>query len=276
MELIPVSGGVRIAIHALGEGPPIVLVPGFGLDHTVWDHQVRVLTAAGFRVICVDPRGHGRSDKPIDGYGIEQLSKDLLDVLDHLDLDDVILVGHSFAGQVGFHAAALDSARIGGLVLVGSNAVRASRSADFPFGAPAVDVLPSLLDGEDTDRLASRRRNLASAFAYPPSELVVEWLMQVSLQMPSWAALACYRSMLESDLTTEITRVTMPVLQVVGSMDPVHSARGAAWLVERLSNSRLIRIDGCGHYPMLESADVFERELLAFAATVVRDRSALK
>lgn len=272
MDLIRVGGGIGLAVHELGEGPPVVLVAGFGLDHTVWDRQMRVLADAGFRAICVDQRGHGRSDKPRHGYEVPQLARDLLDVVEILDLEGVTLVGHSFAGQVGFKAAALDSGRIAGLVLVGSNAVRASRSADFPFGAPASEVLPRLLDGESSDRLESRRTNLASAFAQPPSALTVEWLMQVSLQMPSWAAFECYRSMLESDQIDDLAHVRMPVLQVVGRADPVHSARGAAWLAEQLTRSRLVTIEGCGHYPMLEEPATLERELLAFAQAVGCER----
>ncbi|MGV9870890.1 alpha/beta fold hydrolase [Rhodococcus koreensis] len=274
MELIGVGSGVRLAVHELGEGPPVVLVAGFGLDHSVWDRQVRVLADAGFRAICVDQRGHGHSDKPRHGYDVPQLARDLLDVIETLDLDGVTLVGHSFAGQVGFKAAALDSGRIAGLVLVGSNAVRASRSADFPFGAPANEVLPRLLDAENADRLGSRRTNLAGAFAQPQTESTIEWLMRVSLQMPSWSAIECYRSMLESDQIDALAHVRLPVLQVVGRADPVHSARGAAWVSEQLTRSRLVTIDGCGHYPMLEEPDALERELLAFAQAVGCERPA--
>ena len=57
----------------------------------------------------------------------------------------------------------------------------------------------------------------------------------------------------------------MPVLQVIGEEDPVHSARGARWLTERLADARLVAIPGCGHYPMFETPERFEALLADFA-----------
>jgi non-heme chloroperoxidase len=269
MTLVRVSGGADLAVQDLGSGRPVVLVAGFGLDHRVWDRQVSALTRAGFRAVCVDQRGHGRSDKPLDGYDVPQLARDLLDILEMLDLRPVTLVGHSFAGQVAFRAAVAEASRAGtsridSLVLVGSNAVRASRSDAFPFGAAAADILPGLLAAEHEDRLASRRANLALGFAAPPPDPVLDWLTQMSLQMPSWAALACYHSMLETDQVPDVGRVTVPVLQVIGANDPVHSGRGAAWLSQRLARARLVRLEQSGHYPMLEAGRAFDEALLGF------------
>lgn len=273
MRRLRVGDGVELALHDLGAGPPVVLVAGFGLDHRIWDGQVAGLAAAGHRVICVDPRGHGLSDKPLDGYDVDRLAADLLDVVDALGVTDVTLVGHSFAGQVAFSAVARRPDRIARLVLVGSNGVRASRNAQFPFGAPADDILPALLAGEEHDRLASRRVNIARGFATPPSDMLLGWLLDMSMQMPPWAALACYRSMLESDLLAAVDRVQLPVLQIVGVADRVHSVRGAVWLCARLADSRLVRIEDCGHYPMLEAPERLLAELLEFLDPAAGARS---
>ncbi|MBO0727682.1 MAG: alpha/beta fold hydrolase, partial [Acidimicrobiaceae bacterium] len=64
MRLVRTADGTGVAVHDLGSGPTVVLVAGFGLDHTVWDRQVGLLAAAGRRVVAVDQRGHGASDKP--------------------------------------------------------------------------------------------------------------------------------------------------------------------------------------------------------------------
>jgi non-heme chloroperoxidase len=54
------------------------------------------------------------------------------------------------------------------------------------------------------------------------------------------------------------------VLQIIGSIDPVHSAKGARWLQQQLPNSTLLEIPDCGHYPMLEAADAFDAALVKF------------
>nr|WP_271213810.1 alpha/beta hydrolase [Rhodococcus wratislaviensis]GLK41071.1 non-heme chloroperoxidase [Rhodococcus wratislaviensis] len=264
MTRITVDDGTELYLQDLGEGPAVVLVAGFGLDGALWDRQVRVLCAAGHRVLCVDQRGHGRSDKPLTGYAIGDLAGDLAAVLDHLGLADVTLVGHSFGGQVAFAAAAISPHVVSRLVLVGSNAVSAARTPQFPFGAPADAVLPELVRDEEQDRVASRRATLVRAFAAAPTPEVIAWLHAISLQMPSWAAVACYHSMLTTDQTNLLPEVRQPVLQVIGAHDPVHSAKGARWLRQQLNNSRLVELDRCGHYPMLEAPAEFEHALLDF------------
>lgn len=263
MTKVTMSDGTEIHVRDLGDGRPIVFVAGFGLDGTLWDRQMRVLSDAGYRVVCIDQRGHGRSDKPLSGYSVNQLAEDLTTVLDYLDVTDVTLVGHSFGGQIAF-AAAGASPRIGRLVLVGSNAVSAARTDMFPFGAPSSAVLPQLIQDEQNNRVNSRRSTLVGAFAEPPSDAETAWLLNISLQMPSWVAVACYKSMLTTELVHLTPDFRIPVLQIVGTADPVHSAKGARWLREQLLDSRLIELEGCGHYPMLETPAALEAALLNF------------
>lgn len=256
--------GVSLHVQDVGSGPPVVLIAGFGLDHRLWDRQVRVLAELGHRVVCVDQRGHGASADPVGGYGLAQLVADLGAVLRQLEVGPATLVGHSFGGQVAFGLAVSSPDAVARLVLVGSNAVRASRSDEFPFGRPPGPMLAGLLRAEHEDRVASRVATIASGFATAPDPHVLDWLVGISLELPSWAAEACYRTMLESDQVPGIGAVLQPVLQVVGSDDPVHSAKGARWLNQQLADATLVEIKGCGHYPMLEAADAFDTELVAF------------
>ena len=256
--------GVRIHVQDLGDGPAVALVSGFGLDHELWDRQVRVLTERGFRVLCVDQRGHGFSDTPLHGYDIDRLAADLVAALDRLEIGTATVVGHSFGGQVAFRAAATAPELVTGLVLVGSNGVRASRSESFPFGEPPGPLLQSLLADEHANRVGARYRTIESAFAHEPDPRTVDWLVRCSLRMPSWAAVACYRSLLTTDLLADIERVVQPVLQIVGATDPVHSAKGARWLWRHLRAATLVESPDCGHYPMLEAPDAFESALLKF------------
>lgn len=267
--MVEVEPGVCVFTQDLGpqDRPAVVLVPGFGMTHEAWDRQVRVLTDAGHRVVAIDQRGHGRSDKPLAGYDVARLSEDLLAVLDALAIDSCSLVGWSFGGQVCFRTAAGAPDRVRRLVLVGSNAVRASRSPDFPFGAPAEPTIAAMVDLEVRDRFAARRTTIRSGFGTEPSPTVVDWMTDQSLRMPSWAAVACYHSMLGTDLVADIPAVTQPVLQVIGADDPVHSAKGARWLSEQLADARLAVIPDCGHYPMFEAPRALDQHLLDFLAT---------
>jgi non-heme chloroperoxidase len=266
VAFVDADNGVRIHVQDLGDGPAVVLISGFGLDHELWDRQVRVLTERGMRVLCVDQRGHGLSDNPLQGYDIDRLASDLISVLTQLGVGTATLVGHSFGGQVAFRAAATAPELITTLVLVGSNGVRASRSEDFPFGGPPEPLLASMVADEHTNRIGARYRTIGSAFAHEPDPRLVDWLVRCSLRMPSWAAVACYRSLLTTDLLADIPRLKQPVLQIIGTNDPVHSAKGARWLQKQLPNATLVELPDCGHYPMLEAADAFESALAEFVS----------
>jgi non-heme chloroperoxidase len=266
MPMIEVEPGVEIYAQDLGSGPPVVLIAGFGLSHPVWDAEVRELLLAGHRVICIDLRGTGRSDKPAGGYDIPRLTTDVSTVLDALEVQNATVVGWSFGGQTAFNLAAASPRHVRRLVLLCSNAVRASRSDAFPFGGPAEKLIRALQRGERANRIAARRKTIASGFAAEPDPDVVDFLISVQLQMPSWAAVACYESYLLTDLTELIPQVTIPVLQILGDRDVVTPPEGAQWLADRLADARIVALEGCGHYPMFEAGPALRDALVEFAA----------
>ena len=266
MAYIEVEPGVSLYAQDVGTGPPVVLIAGFGLSHEVWDGEVRELVAAGHRAVCVDLRGTGRSDKPAGGYDVARLAADLEAALAVLDLRDVTLVGWSFGGQISLQLAAHATDRVSRLVLLSSNGVRASRSEEFPFGPSADKLLPALVSGEIERRLASRRATISSGFAGEPDPDVVEFLVRVQLQMPSWAAVACYESYLTTDLVWALPLVSIPVLQIVGDSDPVTPLDGVAWLQQQLAGAQLVKLERCGHYPMFEAGSALRAALLEFVS----------
>jgi len=266
MPSIEVEPGVNIFAQDVGDGRPVVLIAGFGLSHEVWDREVREL-GASHRVVSIDLRGAGRSDRPIGDYSVARLAVDVEAVLRELDLRDVTLVGWSFGGQVAFHVAANAAERLAQLVLVCSNGVRGpTRSEAFPFGAPGDSLYEALVRGERENRLAARRKTIASGFHAEVDGTVLDFLVRIQLQMPSWAAIACYESYLRTDLVPAIPAVKMPVLQILGAEDFVASRDGARWLQTQLADGRLVTLDGCGHYPMFEAGAAFDTALTEFVA----------
>ncbi|WP_202968372.1 alpha/beta fold hydrolase [Rhodococcus pyridinivorans] len=263
LKTVETSDKNRIAVQDVGDGDPVVMLAGFGMDHTVWDGQVAVLSAT-HRTLCIDLRGTGQSDKPREGYTLSELTNDVIAVTDALGVEAFDLVGWSFGGQISFNLAARHPERVHRLVLVGSNGVRACRSDDFPFGHRRDQLESLLVRGEQENRLTARRATITSGFATPPEPAVMDYLTSVSLQMPSWAALACYSTMFDADLVSDLPSLKMPVRMIVGSADPVHPVQGARWLTERLFDGDLLELPGCGHYPMFEAGPELDRGLRRF------------
>lgn len=244
----------------------MVLLAGLGLDHASWDGPAAVLGRT-HRVVRIDLRGTGGSDAPTGGYSLDRLGRDVIAVLDRLDLSDVVLVGHSFGAQIALLVTATVPARLSRLGLVCSNGVRASRSDAFPFGPPADRLERALVEAEELDRVKARRQNVRAGFpaTADPDPDLVERLVEWQLRMPSGAMVASLRTYLHADLTAELAAVKMPVLQILGADDPVTSVDGGPWVQERLADGRLVVLEGCGHYPMFETPERFEALLADFA-----------
>jgi pimeloyl-ACP methyl ester carboxylesterase len=100
----PGRDGVRLVYREVGEGRPLVLLPGFSVETTLWlNHgQADRIAARGHRVIMPDFRGLGRSAKPCDAaaYPLDVLADDGFALLDHLGLDDYDLGGYSLGGRI--------------------------------------------------------------------------------------------------------------------------------------------------------------------------------
>lgn len=93
------SDGLWLYYEVTGEGRPIVLIPGFGAALTMWKYTVPVLSQR-FQVVCLDPRGHGRSMKAAGNNRQKRMAQDIRELIDHLGLEDVLLVGHSLGGAI--------------------------------------------------------------------------------------------------------------------------------------------------------------------------------
>lgn len=271
MPRIEVQPGVAIYSEVVGDGPPVALLHGWAFDHRVWERQVRVLAEAGFSSYALDLRGHGRSDKPYGDYSLGRLAADVSTVLAELCATPPVIVGWSLGGVTSFRIAVDEPDGIRGLVLVGSNGVATSRQDGYPFGAAPDDFAPALIAAELADRRTSRRRLLRNAFAEDPGERLIEDLLQMTLETPSWSSAASLSTLLYADQVAEVGRLAVPVHQIIGQADPVFSARGAAWLLDAVPALQQTILTGCGHFPMVEAPDEFDAALLTAVRAIVAD-----
>lgn len=110
-----------IQLHCLdhpGGEPPLVLMPGLTANAHAFDGLIKAGLSPALRVLALDLRGRGLSDKPDSGYGIAEHAADVLDLLDALGLRQVVLGGHSFGGLLALYMAARYPERVGKLVII--------------------------------------------------------------------------------------------------------------------------------------------------------------
>ena len=129
------TNGIRMGYYEAGpksDAPPVVLCHGWPEIAFSWRHQIKALSAAGIRVIAPDQRGYGLTDRPdpVEAYDIEQLTGDLVGLLDELKIEKAIFVGHDWGGFVVWQMPLRHPARVAGVV--GINTPHTARPPSDP------------------------------------------------------------------------------------------------------------------------------------------------
>ncbi|HEV8045630.1 MAG TPA: alpha/beta hydrolase [Rubrobacter sp.] len=146
-----VPGEVDLSIGRAGEGPdPVVCLHGITAHHRAFNAAARYLSPSR-GLVGVDLRGRGDSDKPESGYGLETHAADVVRVLDHLRLENVVLAGHSMGGFVALATALAFPDRVRALVLLDG-------------GWPRVESAPEEMTEEEKQEAAALQEGLARAF----------------------------------------------------------------------------------------------------------------
>jgi pimeloyl-ACP methyl ester carboxylesterase len=231
-------------LHGPVTGPPIVLVHGFASDYQlnwVGTRWQETLVAAGRRVIGLDCRGHGRSDKPHDpnDYGLVKMARDVVQLLIHLNIAQADYLGYSMGGRIGVEALQSAPSRLLKVVLAGvgwTGALRNSQSVADALrgGHPSTEVAKRFFDFA-----ASRTDNDLEALA------------------------ACILAPMTDPDPERLARATNPVLLVVGADDDI--AGETQRLCDALPNARLVTLAGRNHMSAVPARE-FKEAALAFLA----------
>jgi pimeloyl-ACP methyl ester carboxylesterase len=262
---IETRDGQRLFTIDKGAGRPVVFIHGWTLSSAIWSLQIDALASQGLRAIAYDRRGHGQSTKPETGYDYGALTADLATLLDKLDLEDVVLVGHSMgAGEVARYLARHGSARVSRVMLVAPTTPYALRTADNPQGIDRAiyDKMVAALQTNRNDYLAAGAPGLLGRNVEP---MLVEWAMTIALQAALQAQIGCLRAFSETDFRPDLSAVTVPTLIVHGTTDspivPINARRTQAGI----AGSRVEIYEGAPHALFVTDAERFNRDLLQFA-----------
>jgi non-heme chloroperoxidase len=264
------STGIEIYYEDHGAGQPVVLIHGYPLSGRAWDKQVPVLLDAGHRVITYDRRGFGHSSQPTSGYDYDTFAADLNTLLEHLDVRDAVLVGHSMGtGEVTRYLGRYGSARVAKGVLISPIPPYLLQAPDNPDGVPQ-----SLFDGfvqaarADTPawmkgfldtfyNADTLRGTLVSDQAWQAS-----WNLAVTAS--ATAAVACIRTW-TTDFRDDLPKIDVPMLVVQGDADQVLPIdKTGKRLPDLINDLQLAVIEGGPHAIAWTHADQVNTALLDF------------
>ena len=150
-----------------GSGPPVVLLHGLASTCHIWDLVAPIL-AEEFAVVAVDQRGHGESDKPDYGYDFATVGQDLLGVIEALNLDKPVIVGHSWGADVALEFAVAHPALPRGICFVDGGMIEPSARPGMTLEQARVDMAPPVFTGMTLEQFRQRFRERPRPFPLPP------------------------------------------------------------------------------------------------------------
>ncbi|WP_062386997.1 alpha/beta fold hydrolase [Demequina iriomotensis] len=253
-----------------GGGSPVLLSHGWPLNADAWEATALFLAMNGHRAIAHDRRGHGRSSQTWDGNEMDTYADDLACLIDHLDLTDLTLVGHSTGGgEVVRYLARHGTARVSRAVLVGAVPPLMVRADDNPGGLP-LEVFDGIRAGEASNR-SQLYRDLADgpffgnnrAGDVPQGTRDAFWLQ--GLASGTRNAYECIAAFSATDFRGDLPGIDVPVLVIHGDDDQIVpidiSGRLTAALVP---DGTLVVYEGRPHGLPDTDRDRLHADLLAF------------
>ena len=259
MERISV-GGTTLAVDRFGSGPPVVLAGGTGMPALVWEvcGFVDALVDAGYEVITYSARGVAPSDAPLAPYTIEEMTRDLTELIDALALDPCAVIGYSLGG---FQAELLARTRpdvLRAVVLLAS-------------AGPLTDVLDAVVatEGELLERLGSVPQSflvleglvgsLPAAMLLDEPDQVALWRELLSAQTDVWASPEGERGQWhaarawtrDAERMQRLSDIEVPVLALAFEQDLKFPPRGARVAVSTMPRGEAVEIAGAAHGGLL-------------------------
>jgi pimeloyl-ACP methyl ester esterase len=258
------SGAVRLHVSERGVGHPVLFLHGWMADSTVFDPVLDVVCRdQGLRAITMDLRGHGRSGKPAEGYGVEEHSHDVDAVHDACSLGEVTLVGWSLGGAVALHYAATRPNRVQKIVLAGATPSLVQQPG-FAAATPP-DAFTGLLGALLADFPATTGQFIAAQLPEPGSEDAAQVLHDCAMRTTGAAAVAAAEAVGRHDLREFVSLVDVPALILHGGLDAVVPPQAGQWLAENLPKvERHVQWPDRGHCPFLTSPELVAEEISAF------------
>ncbi|WP_072476717.1 alpha/beta fold hydrolase [Amycolatopsis australiensis] len=246
---------------------PLVLLHAFPLDSRMWN-AVREPLASRVRVITPDQRGLGRSPLPESDRepSLEDAARDVVALLDRLELDRVVLGGCSMGGYLAMAVLRLAPERVGGLVLIDTKA-----APDTPEAAQSRLDVAARAEREGTGSWLAEANlpNLLAEATRTRRPELVETVREIIESQPaagvSWTALALRNRPDSLDL---LRRTAVPALVIVGEEDAITPVAAASAMAEVMAGSTLVVLPGAGHLtPLEDPAGVVEAILSWYPAT---------
>jgi non-heme chloroperoxidase len=266
------NADIEIYYEDHGAGAPVVLIHGYPLNGHSWERQERALLDAGYRVITYDRRGFGQSSQPTIGYDYDTFAADLNALLQHLALNDVVLVGFSMGtGEVTRYLGKYGSSRVKKAALLAAIPPFLLKTDDNQEGVDRA-VFEGIRAAIVKDRYAYFKDFIDNFYNVDQlrgtriSDQAWQASFNVAVGASAYATYACVDTWL-TDFRADLPKMDVPTLVVHGTADRILPfSATAARLPALVKGLKLIKVEGGPHNIAWTHPDEVNPALLSFLA----------
>ena len=252
---------IEMAYDDVGSGPVVVLLHGYPFNRSMWREQAQALESAHYRVITPDLRGHGETTVTTEPATMEEMARDVVALLDELDIERVTLGGLSMGGYVALAFYRRFPLRARALILADTRP-----QADTPEAARNREEQAQKILKEGIGSIADDfLKKVLTPETLQQKPETVERVREMILKTdPRGAANALRGMAMRHDQSAFLEEFFAPTLLIVGSEDQLTPPKDAELMRREIRGSRLSIIEGASHLSNLERPIEFNRAVLDF------------
>jgi len=256
------ANGINIHYQLTGPASAPVVMLSHCLAGTmgIWDHQIKILEQQ-YRVLRYDLRGHGATSAPDKDYSMEMLASDAAALLDALEIKRAHFMGISLGGMLGQSLALMHPEKVSSLILCDTAckiAQQTHQDWEERIAAARQHGMAALADG-------TMQRWLSPEFqkAHPD---IAEKIRNMILATPVAGFAGCCRAIRNFDVKDKISRISVPVLIIVGENDPGTPVEMSQEIREAMSGAEMVTLPRAFHLSNIEAAELFNQTVADFLA----------
>jgi proline-specific peptidase len=244
---------IKLYYEEQGKGAPLVLISGFGADHAGWDAIFPTL-AQHYRVIRFDNRGAGQSDAPDEAYDMEMMADDTAALLDHLQIEQAHVCGHSMGTSIALSFALKYPQKINKMILCnGYPKINVLSTMVF-------DVVDRLVDAETASSILNdlfipwcySNVTLSDLDNHPEVRARNEYFKTTKCPQTLTGFKGQLAALLSFDISNELQKINMPTLLIAGDKDILTPPEDSQFLAERIPSAQLHIVHDTGHTSFAE------------------------